>query len=79
MVQAGNQVAWAFRGFNPHRKKSKSYYVAHLAQTGQRNRGNDAPEVDAFLRLIGELQGGLVSRKRNSAWMAFFNEKILKS
>ena len=59
VVQAGNQVGWAFRGFNPHRKKNKSYYplFAHLAQTGQilksRNRpGNvhDSKGADAFLR-----------------------------
>ena len=32
VVQAGNQVGWAFRGFNPHRKKNKSYdpLFAHL-------------------------------------------------
>ena len=57
VVQAGNQVGWAFRGFNPHRKKNKSYYplFAHLAQTGQilksRNRpGNvhDSKGADAF-------------------------------
>ena len=90
MVQAGNQVGWAFRGFNPHRKKNKSYYplFAHLAQTGQilksRNRpGNvhDSKGADAFLReLIGELRGQFGrSRKlefRTDA--AFFNEKILK-
>ena len=90
VVQAGNQVGWAFRGFNPHRKKNKSFYplFAHLAQTGQilksRNRpGNvhDSKGADAFLReLIGELRGQFGrSRKlefRTDA--AFFNEKILK-
>jgi len=63
VVQAGNQVRWAFRGFNPHRKKNKSYYplLAHLAQTGQilklRNRpGNvhDSTGADAFLRELIE-------------------------
>ena len=91
VVQAGNQVGWAFRGFNPHRKKNKSYYplFAHLAQTGQilksRNRpGNvhDSKGADAFLReLIGELRGQFGrSRKlefRTDA--AFFNEKILSA
>ena len=91
VVQAGNQVGWAFRGFNPHRKKNKSFYplFAHLAQTGQilksRNRpGNvhDSKGADAFLReLIGELRGQFGrSRKlefRTDA--AFFNEKILKN
>ena len=90
VVQAGNQVAWAFRGFNPHRKKSKSYYplFAHLAQTGQilksRNRpGNvhDSRGADAFLReLIGELQGRFGRSRKLEFRMdaAFFNEKILK-
>ena len=90
VVQAGNQVAWAFRGFNPHRKKSKSYYplFAHLAQTGQilksRNRpGNvhDSRGADAFLReLIGELQGWFGRSRKLEFRMdaAFFNEKILK-
>ena len=90
VVQAGNQVAWAFRGFNPHRKKSKSYYplFAHLAQTGQilksRNRpGNvhDSRGADAFLReLIGELQGRFGWSRKLEFRMdaASFNEKILK-
>ena len=81
---------WAFRGFNPHRKKSKSYYplFAHLAQTGQilksRNRpGNvhDSRGADAFLReLIGELQGRFGRSRKLEFRMdaAFFNEKILK-
>ena len=76
VVQAGNQVGWAFRGFNPHRKKNKNFYplFAHLAQTGQilksRNRpGNvhDSKGADAFLReLIGELRGqfGRAARAR---------------
>ena len=90
MVQAGNQVGWAFRGFNPHRKKNKSFYplFAHLAQTGQilksRNRpGNvhDSKGADAFLReLIGELRGQFGRSRKLEFRMdaAFFNEKILK-
>lgn len=90
VVQAGNQVQWAFRGFNPHRKKGKSYYplLAHLAQTGQilklRNRpGNvhDSTGADGFLReLIDELRQrfgrGLALEFRMDA--AFFKEKIIK-
>lgn len=90
VVQAGNQVRWAFRGFNPHRKKNKSYYplLAHLAQTGQilklRNRpGNvhDSTGADAFLReLIEELRSRFGRRLSLEFRMdaAFFKEKIMK-
>lgn len=90
VVQAGNQVGWAFRGFNPHRKKNKSYYplLAHLAQTGQilkaRNRpGNvhDSKGADAFLReLIEEFRGRFGHRLPLEFRMdaAFFNDKIIK-
>jgi hypothetical protein len=59
VVRTGGQVAWAFRGFNPHHPKDPSYYplLAHLAQIGQilrlRNRpGNvhDSRGVEPFLR-----------------------------
>ena len=35
VVRTGMQVAWAFRGFNPHHRKNPSYYplLAHIAQT----------------------------------------------
>ena len=66
VIRTGGQVAWAFRGFNPHHRKDPSYYplLAHLAQTGQilrlRNRpGNvhDSRGAVGFLReLIGELR-----------------------
>lgn len=90
VVQAGNQVQWAFRGFNPHRKKNKSYYplLSHLAQTGQiiklRNRpGNvhDSTGADAYLReLIEELRGRFGRRLPLEFRMdaAFFQEKIIK-
>lgn len=67
VVQAGKTVSWAFRGFNPHHRKSLSYYplLMHLAQTGQilriKNRpGNvhDSKGADSYLReLIRELRG----------------------
>ncbi|MFQ5924030.1 MAG: IS1380 family transposase [Anaerolineales bacterium] len=90
VIQAGNQVRWTFRGFNPHRKKNKSYYplLAHLAQTGQilklRNRpGNvhDSTGADRFLReLIEELRCRFGRRLTLEFRMdaAFFKEKILK-
>src|SRR5881409_3727958 len=61
-------VAWAFRGFNPHHRKDRSYYplLAHVAQTGHilrvKNRpGNvhDSKQSAAFLR---ELIDGVRSR-----------------
>jgi hypothetical protein len=67
VIRTGGNVAWAFRGFNPHHRKDPSYYplLAHLAQTGQilrlRNRpGNvhDSRGAERFLReLIRELRG----------------------
>ena len=59
IVSTGLQVAWAQRGFNPHRRKVKSYYpiLAHVAQTGQilvaKNRpGNvhDGKRSESFIR-----------------------------
>src|SRR5499426_4918213 len=59
VVRTGATVAWAFRGFNPHHRKDRSYYplLAHVAQTGHilriKNRpGNvhDSKQATAFLR-----------------------------
>jgi hypothetical protein len=90
VVQAGKKVAGAARGFNPHRKKNKSYYplTAHLAQTGQiirvRNRpGNvhDSRGSDAFLReLIAELRERF-GRSRTVEFRmdsAFFRREIIR-
>ena len=90
VVNTGSQVAWAFRGFNPHHRKVKSYYplLAHLAQTGQilrlRNRpGNvhDSKGSVHFLReTIRELRGRFGSRLVIEFRMdaAFFQRKILR-
>jgi hypothetical protein len=45
VVRTGDQVEWAFRGFNPHHRKDKSYYplLAHVAQTGQILRLKNRP------------------------------------
>ena len=88
VVQAGNKVSWALRGFNPHHRKNLSYYplVMHLAQTGQilriKNRpGNvhDSRGADSYLReLIGELRGrfgrGMTLEFRMDS--AFFQRRI---
>jgi hypothetical protein len=89
VVRTGGQVAWAFRGFNPHHRKDPSYYplLAHLAQTGQilrlRNRpGNvhDSTGAVPFLRdLIRDLRArfgrGLPLEFRMDA--AFFQRELL--
>lgn len=89
VVRTGGQVAWAFRGFNPHHRKDPSYYplLAHLAQTGQilrlRNRpGNvhDSQGAVPFCRdLIRELRArfgrGLPLEFRMDA--AFFQRDLL--
>jgi hypothetical protein len=68
IVRTGATVAWAFRGFNPHHRKDRSYYplLAHVAQTGHilrvKNRpGNvhDSKQSAAFLR---ELIDGVRTR-----------------
>src|SRR5262249_18919350 len=69
VVCTGAQVQWAFRGFNPHHRKHRSYYalLAHVAQTGHilriKNRpGNvhDSKQAVAFVReLIDSVRAGL--------------------
>ena len=90
VIQTGNQVAWAFRGFNPHRKKNKSYYpcLAHLAQTGQilrvHNRPGNVHDSRGADRLLKELLDGLRARFGRRMPLefrmdsAFFKENILK-
>lgn len=89
VIRTGGKVAWAFRGFNPHRRKDPSYYplLAHLAQTGQilklRNRpGNvhDSRGAERFLRgLISEIRTrfgrSLPLEFRMDA--AFFQQEVL--
>jgi hypothetical protein len=90
IISAGLQVAWAFRGFNPHHRKVPSYYpiLAHLAQTGQivglKNRpGNvhDGVRALGFLRdLIHELRRALGRAVRLEFRFdgAFFQRPILQ-
>src|SRR2546426_1441634 len=84
IVRTGATVAWAFRGFNPHHRKDRSYYplLAHVAQTGHilriKNRpGNvhDSKQSAAFLReLIDRVRRRLVGACRSSsAWMPRFS------
>src|SRR6516164_7787479 len=90
IVRTGATVAWAFRGFNPHHRKDRSYYplLAHVAQTGHilrvKNRpGNvhDSKQAVAFLREVidgvrGEFGRRLPLEFRMDA--AFFQRDVLR-
>jgi hypothetical protein len=90
VITTGASVSWAFRGFNPHRRKDPSYYpiLAHLAQTGHilrvKNRpGNvhDSKGAVAFLReLIDEVRMRLGRSLPLEFRMdgAFFQRKIIE-
>jgi Transposase DDE domain group 1 len=90
VVRTGATVAWAFRGFNPHHRKDRSYYpvLAHVAQTGHilrlKNRpGNvhDSKQAAAFLRDVldgvrSRLGRGVPLEFRMDA--AFFQRDVLR-
>ena len=90
VVRTGATVAWAFRGFNPHHRKDRSYYplLAHVAQTGHilrlKNRpGNvhDSKQAAAFVRALIEAVRGRLGRRvplefRMDA--AFFQRDVLR-
>jgi hypothetical protein len=90
VVRTGATVAWAFRGFNPHHRKDRSYYplLAHVAQTGHilrlKNRpGNvhDSKQAAAFLReLIDAVRDRLGRRLPLEFRMdaAFFQRDVLR-
>jgi len=90
IVRTGATVAWAFRGFNPHHRKDRSYYplLAHVAQTGHilrvKNRpGNvhDFKQSAAFLReLIHAVRSRLGRRLPLEFRMdaAFFQPDVLR-
>src|SRR5947209_19623508 len=90
IVRTGATVAWAFRGFNPHHRKDRSYYplLAHVAQTGHilrvKNRpGNvhDSKQSAAFLReLIDGVRRRLGRRVPLEFRMdaAFFQPEVLR-
>jgi hypothetical protein len=89
VVSTGLQVAWAQRGFNPHRRKVPSYYpiTAYEAQSGQvlrvQNRpGNihDGKAARPFLRaLLHQLRTTLGTARPLEFRMdgAFFRREIL--
>ena len=89
VVSTGLQVAWAQRGFNPHRRKVPSYYpiTAYEAQSGhvlrvQNRPGNihDGKAALPFLRaLLHQLRVTLGSERPLEFRMdgAFFRREIL--
>jgi len=72
VVRTEMQVAWAFRGFNPHHRKNPSYYplLAHIAQTGQilglRNRPGNVHDSRGAVDFLREALGTLHQRLASS-------------
>jgi hypothetical protein len=89
VVSTGLQVAWAQRGYNPHRRKVPSYYpiTAYEAQSGQmlrvQNRPGDIHDGKAalpFLRdLLAQVRATLGRRYQLEFRMdgAFFRRDVL--
>ena len=84
VVSTGLQVAWAQRGFNPHRRKVPSYYpiTAYEAQSGQvlrvQNRPGNVHDGKAASRFCARCSTSCGRRsaaatRSNSAWMAPFS------
>lgn len=90
VIRTGNQVAWAFRGFNPHHRKDPSYYplLAHVAQTGHvlrlRNRPGDVHDSRGAVRFLREVIRLLRARFGRALPLefrldaAFFQREILR-
>ncbi len=90
VIRAGDKVAWAMRGFNPHHPKDPSYYplLAHLAQTGQilklKNRPGNVHDSKGAERFVRELIGGIRARLGRALTLefrmdaAFFQQNLLK-
>ncbi|MBI3981715.1 MAG: IS1380 family transposase [Gemmatimonadetes bacterium] len=90
VIRTGMQVAWAFRGFNPHHRKDPSYYplLAHVAQTGHilrlTNRPGNVHDSRGATRLLREVLRDLRARVGRRLPLevrldaAFFQEEILK-
>lgn len=91
VISTGNDVEHAFRGYNPHKRFSKSYYpfLCHIAQTGhffqvKNRRGNLHDSKGGALSMIADsirqirdtLGRNVVIEIRLDS--AFFAEKILR-
>jgi hypothetical protein len=90
VLSCGNNVKWAFRGYNPHRRYAKSYFplLCHVAQTGHflqvKNRpgnihdskGGALAVIKNCVAQIRENLPGVRIEVRMDA--AFFQEPILR-
>src|SRR5262249_56515734 len=89
VVSTGLRVAWAYRGYNPHRRKVPSYFpiTAYEAQSGHvlrvQNRPGDihdgkagVPFVRALLRQIRAPLGGYPREFRMDG--AFFRRDVVE-
>ena len=90
VVSTGMKTQWAFRGFNPHRRKAPSYYpvTAYEAQTGQifrvRNRPGNVHDGKASLRFLRDVFSQ-ISRTLGRGYLiefrmdgAFFRDDVLR-
>lgn len=90
VVSTGLQVARAFRGFNPHRRKVPSYYpiMAHLAETTHvlrvKNRSGNVHDGKAALPFLRDLWTQLMASVARRAHLrfrmdgAFFRQDVLQ-
>ncbi len=88
VLTTGHKVAWAFRGYNPHKRYAPSYYplLCHVAQTGHflhvRNRPGNVHDSKGALAVIQDciaqvkemLPGARIEVRLDAA---FFQQPIL--
>lgn len=89
VVSTGQKVERAFRGFNPHHRKVKSYYpiTAYLAETGQilrvKNRSGNIHDGKASIPFLRELFRQIKESMERTSHLnfrmdgAFFHPKVL--
>lgn len=90
VITTGTRVSWAFRGFNPHRRKDPSYYpiLAHLSQTGHilrvKNRPGNVHDSKGAVAFVRELIDDIRMRLGRSLSLefrmdgAFFQREIIE-
>jgi hypothetical protein len=90
VITTGASVSWAFRGFNPHRRKDPSYYpiLAHLSQTGHilrvKNRPGNVHDSKGAVAFVRELIDDVRMRLGRSLSLefrmdgAFFQREIIE-
>ena len=90
VITTGASVSWAFRGFNPHRRKDPSYYpiLAHLSQTGHilrvKNRPGNVHDSKGAMAFVRELIDDIRMRLGRSVPLefrmdgAFFQREIIE-